>query len=346
MPALTSSRPTLIDVARVLNPNGSIAEVAAILQQYNEMLDDIPWYEGNSPTGNITTIQTSKAAPVLRLLNQGVVPTKSTTGQIIDACSIIENRSEVDMNVANINGNLKAFRATQDKPMITGFADALSTYLIYGDTSTDPAQFNGLATRYFSLGSTYTTSSQMIDAGGTGSDNTSIWLVCYGQDKVWGVYPKGTQAGLRFEDLGIQEVITNSTTGAKMRAYVSWMQWLCGIVVADYRSVIRICNVDMSNLRTAGDSSDTSANIMKYMSLALDLLPPGNDFMPVFYMNQEVRGLLRAKMQDKSNHWLTDAAMTSPTSITRRPSLAFQGVPCRLMNAITKTEAQITTATT
>lgn len=344
--ALTTGRPTLIDAARVTNPNGEIAKVAAILQQYNDMLDDIPWYEGNSPTGNITTIQTSKAVPVLRLLNQGVVPTKSTTGQIIDACSMMENRSEVDMNVANLNGNLKAFRSTQDKPMITGFSDALSTYMIYGDSSVDPAQFNGLSSRYFSLGSTYTTSVQMIDAGGTQSDNTSIWLVCYGPDKVFGLYPKGTQAGLRFEDLGIQEVITNSTTGAKMRAYVSWMQWLCGLVVADYRAVIRICNIDVSNLLTASNSSDTSANIMKFMSQALDLLPPGGDFTPVFYMNRQTRAMLRIKMQNASNILLQDVQLTSINSITRRPQLQFQGVSVRAMDAITNTEAQITTATT
>lgn len=343
--ALSTARPTLIDVARATDPSGKIAEIAEILQQYNEMVDDIPWYEGNTSTGNITTVRTGKAVPVLRLINQGVVPTKSTTGQIIDACSIIENRSEIDMTLANLNGNTKAYRATQDAGMIAGFSDALATYLITGDSSVDPGQFNGLATRYFTLGSTYTTSTQMIDGGGTGSDNTSIWLVCYGRDKVHGLYPKGTMAGLRFEDLGLQEVITNSTTGAKMRAYVSWMQWLCGLVVADYRAVVRICNIDYSNLLTASNSSDSSANIMKFMSQALDLLPPGGDFQPVFYMNRPVRAMLRIKMQDKSNLLLQDTQLTSVNSITRRPALTFQGVPCRAMDAIGVAEASINTAT-
>lgn len=346
MAALTSTRPTLIDVARATDPTGKIAKVAHILQQYNSMNDDIPWYEGNTVTGNITTVETSKAAPVLRLLNQGVVSAKSTTGQIVDACSIIENRQDIDVNVAALNGNAESYRALQDKMMIQGFADAFAKYLIYGDVSTDPAEFNGLAARYFSLGSTFTTSSQMIDAGGTGSDNTSIWLVCYGPDKVYGMYPKGSTAGLQVKDLGIQDVITNFTTGARMRAYSTWMQWMCGLVVADYRAVVRICNIDMSNLRTASNGSDTSANIMKFMSQALDLLPPGEDFTPVFYMNREVRGLLRIKMQDKSNLLLADTQLTAVNSITRRPALTFQGVPCRAMDAITKTEATIDSATT
>lgn len=344
--ALSTARPTLIDVARATDPSGRIAEVAEILQQYNDMLDDIPWYEGNLPTGNITTVRTSKAAPVLRLLNQGVVPTKSTTGQIVDACSIIENRSEVDMNVAMLNGNTKAFRSQLDNAMIQGFSDAMATYLITGDSSVDPAQFNGLASRYFSFGATWTTSSQMIDGGGSGTDNTSIWLVCYGNDKVFGLYPKATMAGLRVEDLGIQEVITNSTTGAKMRAYVTWAQWLAGLVVADYRAVVRICNIDVSNLLTASDSSDTSANIMKLMSLALDRLPPGGNFQPVFYMNRQARAMLRIKMQDKSNLLLQDTQLTAVNSITRRPVLTFQGIPVRVMDSIGNSESQITTNTT
>lgn len=343
MAVLGTSRPTILDVARATNPNGTIADVVAVMQQYNDVLDDIPWYEGNLATGNLTTIQTSKASPTKRLLNNGVAPTKSTTGQINDACAIYENRSHVDINVANLNGNLKAFRRTQDLPMIEGFSDAVASDLIYGDSATTPEAFNGFASRYFSLGTTYDTYSQIIDAGGTGSDNTSMWLVLWGPGKVFGVYPKGTQAGLKFEDLGIQEIITSTTTGATLRAYVSWMQWLCGLAVADRRCVVRIANIDVSALLTAGDTSDTSANLLKLMSRAIDLLPPGMSGTPVFYANQTVRSMLRVKMQDKSNLFLTESGLAyGVEGITRRPVLQFQGIPVRRIDGILSTESAIT----
>lgn len=346
MSALATTNPTLIDVSRILDPMGKISKVANILQQYNDVLDDIPWFEGNLPTGHQITVQRSKPTPYFRLLNQGIVPQKATTGQIAEACAIMENRNQIDINVARLNGNTEAFRDSQDKPMIEGFSDKLATTLIYGDSSVDEEQFNGLASRYFTLGTTYLTSAQVIDAGGTGSDNTSIWLVCWGQGKVYGIYPKGAQAGLQFEDLGIQEVTSDSTTGARMRAYESWMQWQVGLAVEDYRYVVRICNIDVSNLLTASDGSDTSANILKLMIRALGKIPPRGDARPVFYMNETVQSMLAVKLLDKNNVWLSMQEIKNTPVFRPNGILSFQGVPCRRIDGILSTEATITTATT
>lgn len=336
MGVLASSRSTLVDVARILDPKGQIDKVSNVLQEYNEILDDIPWQEGNLATGHMMTRQTSKPTPYFRLLNEGIVPQKATTGQVQEACAIMENRNQIDMNVANLNGNTKAFRMSQDKPMIEGFSDALADTLIYGDSSVDKEQFNGLATRYYELAQ-----DQVISGGGSGSDNTSIWLVCWGADKVYGIYPKGQKAGLDYKDLGIQEVTTDATTGARMRAYESWMQWQCGLAVQDYRYVIRICNIDVSDLLTAGDATDTSANIMKLMIQALGKLPPHAGLKPVFYMNETVQTMLSVKLLDKGNVFLkVDEVKNSPVF---RPNgvLSFQGVPCRRIDSILNTEATI-----
>lgn len=340
MVALSSNMPTLLDIARRLDPNGSIGTIAEILQNYNDILEDIPWVEGNLPTGHQFNIRTSKPTPTFRLLNQGVVPAKSTTGQIVEGCAILEARNQIDKNVAELNGNTAAFRMSEDQAFIEGLSDTLSDTIIYGDISADPEQFNGLATRYYSL-SGETTSSQVIDAGGTGSDNTSIWLVGWAMDKVFGIYPKGSKAGLQHEDLGLQDVITNTTTGATMRAYVSWYQWLCGIAIKDYRNVVRIANIDVSALATASDLSDSSANILKYMSKALDLLPPGGNYRPVFYMNNATRAMLRVKLLAKSNIYLSVNDVTGASGIARK-ELQFMGVPCRRIDSILSTESKLT----
>ncbi len=346
MATLGNFRPTILDVARSTDPTGKIAKVAEIIMQYHDILDDINWEEGNLATGNVTTVRTGYAAPSLRSLNAGVVPTKSTQSQIDDACSILENRNQIDVDIANLNGNFAAFRAQQDAGMIQGFGNALAEHLIYGNSMDDPKEFNGLATRYFTLGSTYVTSANVLDAGGTGSDNTSIYLVNWGPGKVSGIYPKGTRGGLQIEDLGIKDVILSTSTQEIMRAYTTWMQWKCGLAVYDYRNIVRICNIDVSNLNTATDSSDSSANLIKLMSIAIDLLPPDQNGRPVFYMNQRTRSMLRAKMNNISNLYLKDEQISSPNSITRRPGLTFQGVPCRRVDEITSAEATITTATT
>jgi len=346
MATLSAIRPTLVDVSRVLDPNGKIDTVANILQQYNEILDDIPMVEGNLPTGHMFSKQTSKPTPYFRLLNEGIVPQKATTGQVTESCAIMENRNQIDKDVAELNGNTVAFRASQDRPMIEGFSDLLAYTLFNGDVSANPEQFNGLTSRYFSLGSTYQTYGQLISAGGLGSDNTSIYLVGWSTDTVFGIYPKGSKAGLQYEDLGLQEVTSDSTTYARMRAYESWMQWKIGLCIRDYRYVIRICNIDVSNLLTATDGTDNSANVLKYMSQALDLLPPGGNIMPAFYMNNQTRSMLRVKLLGKTNLSLSLDDVTSP-SVVGRKQLSFYGVPCRRVDvlAITNAESTITTAT-
>ena len=338
---LASYMPTLVDITRVLDPDGNVGAVAEILQQYNDVLEDIPWAEGNLPTGHQLNIRTSKPTPTFRLLNQGVVPAKGTTGQIVEGCAIIEARNHIDKDVAELNGNTSAFRLSQDKAFIESLSDTLSTTLVYGDISTNPERFNGLASRYYSL-SGEATSAQVIDAGGTGSDNTTVWLVGWAMDKVFGIYPKGAKAGLSHEDLGIQDVITNTTTGATMRAYVSWYQWKCGIAIADYRYVVRIANIDVSDLDTASDSpTDSSANLIKFMSMALDFLPPGGGYRPVFYMSRKTRAMLRVKLLDKGNVHLTVENITGPSGLSR-PELHFMGVPCRRIDSIKSDEATLT----
>lgn len=344
MGVLASTLPTLLDVAKRMDPNGSIADVAEILQKYNDILDDIGWKEGNLPTGEQITVRTNKPTPTFRLLNAGVVPAKSTTGQIVETCAIMEGRNHIDVDVANLNGDAAAYRLSEDVAFMQAFSDTLATTLIYGDTSVDPEQFNGLASRYFSLTATHVTSGQIIDAGGTGADNTSVWLVCWSPQTVYGIFPKGSKAGFQQIDEGIQTLLVDTSTGAYMRAYVTFFQWKCGFAIRDYRAVVRIANIDISDLETASDSSsDTSANLLKHMSQALDKLPPNMAGRKVFYMNERVRSMLRVKMLDKSNLLLRIDELKAEGTIPRPDgTLTFLGVPCRRIDAILNTETQIT----
>jgi len=97
----------------------------------------------------------------------------------------------------------------------------------------------------------------------------------------------------------------------------SHYQQKIGLSVRDWRFVVRIANIDTTALATAGDTSDTSANIFKYMSLALDKFPPVGSVRPVFYMNQTMRSYLRVKLINKSNVWLDLTDMTGASGITR-----------------------------
>jgi hypothetical protein len=338
MAALGSDKLTLLDWARRIDPDGKIATVAETLNHYNEVLDDITFVEGNLPTGHKVTVRASLPTPTWRLLNQGVTRTKSTSNQITETCGMMEAYSEIDKDLAMLNGNTSEFRFTEDLAHIEAMNQTFVSTLIYGDTSVDPEKFVGLAPRYYSI-SSGTTYGNVINGGGSGADNTSVWLVGWSPSTISGIFPKGSQAGLIVKDLGEQTVYDADLK--PYQAYRTHFQWKCGIAVKDWRYVVRICNIDISDLETAGDTSDTSANLLKMMSQALDKLPPNGTVRPVFYCNNRVRAMIRVKLFSKSNTYITLENWQSPISGLSRPTLAFQGVPIRRIDEITVAEAAL-----
>lgn len=339
MAVLSSDRLTLLDFARREDPDGKIAKIAEVLTQYNEVLDDISWNEGNLATGHKTTVRASLPTPTWRVLNQGVAATKSTTNQITENCGMLEAYSIVDKDLAMLNGNTKEFRFSEDLAHLEGMNQAFSTALVYGDQSADPEKFNGLSPRYYST-SAGTVYGNVIDGGGTGSDNTSIWLVGWSPMTIHGIFPKGSKAGLQMDDLGEDSIVDAS--GNYFQAYRTHFQWKCGIAVKDWRYVVRICNIDISDLETAGDGSDTSANLLKMLSRALDKFPPNGSVRPVFYCNDRVRAMLRVKLFNKSNVYITLGETQSAIAGLNRPSLKFMDVPIRRVDSILNTEARLT----
>lgn len=339
MGVLAATNLTLLDWARRTDPDGKIATVAEVLNKYNEILDDMVWKMGNLSTGHKTTLRGSIPAGTWRLLNSGIQSQKSTTKQITETCGMLENYSEVDKDLALMSDNVDDFRFSEDLAIIEGLNQSLATAIFYGDTSVNPEQFVGLAPRYYGL-STAVTSANVINAlGTTSANNTSIWLIGWSDDTVHGIFPKGSKAGIQIQDLGEQTLFDSALN--KYQGYRSHYQIKAGICVRDWRYVVRIANIDITNLETATDGTDNSANIFKYMSMALDKLPPNGNVRPVFYMNQRARAMLRAKLVSKTNVWLTFEQVTGGSGITR-PTLSFMGYPVRRVDAILNTENPLT----
>lgn len=347
MGALTTAWPTLSDVARRLDPNGKISKMAEILNQYNEVNDDVPWIEGNLPTGHKTTLRASIPTPTWRLMNQGVVPVKSQSNQVTEGCGMMEAYSEIDKSMAMLNGNSNDWRASEDAAVLEGMNQQFASTLFYGDTSINPEKFVGLTARYYTYSSTATQQTgpqfNVINAYAAGqsvNNSASIWLVGWGPDTVHGIFPKGSKAGLSLQDLGEQTLLDNNTPQGRYQGYRTHFKWDCGISVRDWRYVVRCCNIDQTNILTASDASDTSANILKYMSMMIDRIPPSGRSQMVFYMNQQMRSMLRVKMMNKSNTWLSISDWTQGRQLPR-PSLMFQDIPVRRVDALLNTEPLI-----
>tara|TARA_R100000656_G_scaffold49580_1_gene39950 strand:+ start:37 stop:1041 length:1005 start_codon:yes stop_codon:yes gene_type:complete len=333
MATLAVTHPTLADVAKATDPDGKIATIVEILNETNEMLDDMVWVEGNLPTGHRTTVRAGLPAPTWRKLYGGVQPTKATNVQVTDTTGMLEAYAEIDKALADLNGNTAAFRMTEDKAHIEGMSQEFMSTLMYGNEGTAPEEFTGFGPR-FNDNSGPANADNIILGGGSGSDNSSIWLISWGANTVHGIYPKGSKAGLQFNDKG-QVTIEDSdgSNGGRYEAYRSHYRWDCGLSVRDWRYVVRICNVDNSALQA--DKGGSSADITDLMAQAIELLPNASSGRPAFYMNRVLRSTLRRQIANTTNVNLT------MDQVGGKHVLSFDGIPVRRCDSLTSTEATI-----
>lgn len=324
---------TLTDWAKRLDPDGKVPTVVELLAQTNEILTDMLWMEGNLPTGHRTTVRTGLPTVAWRLLNQGITPSKSTTAQIDEQAGMLEAWSEVDVDLANLNGNVNAFRLSEAMAFLEAMNQEMAQTLFYGNSGLAPEEFTGLSTRYSAI-SGATNGSNVITGSGAGSDNSSVWLVGWGERSIFGIFPKGSKAGIIHEDYGVQTVITaTGIGGGKMRAYQERWQWKAGIALKDWRYVVRIPNIDISNLV----AKSSAADLIELMIKATYRLPTLNGVRPVFYMNRTCLQMLDIQRRDDV---ITGAGLTfDNVDGKRQPS--FRGIPIRLCDALTEAEATV-----
>jgi hypothetical protein len=335
MATLSTNNPTLADVAKRLDPDGSIARVAEILHQFNEILDDIPWVEGNLPTGHRTTIRSGLPGVTWRKLYGGVQPTKSTTVQVNDTTGMLEAYAEIDKALADLNGNTAAYRLSEETPFMESLAQQVAQTIFYGNEGTQPEAFTGLAPRYNTLGTNSTpqnSSDNVISAGGSGSTNTSIWFVLWGEQTMHGIYPKGSKAGLAMNDKGQVTIENADGAGGRMEAYRTHYRWDCGISVRDWRYAVRICNVDVTALTK---DYSTGADLVDLIVQAFERVPSLKMGRPALYCNRTIKSYLRRQMVNHKN------VLVRPDEVTGKHVLYVDEVPVRRVDQLVNTEAAV-----
>ena len=336
--ANSNSNLTLADWAKRTDPDGRVALVAELLSQSNEILEDCVYKEGNLPTGDRVVIRTGLPTAYWRSLNQGIPNSKSSTAQVDEACGMLEARSEVDKDLAMLNGNTAQFRLSEDTAFLEAMNQTQAQTIFYGNPATDPKQFLGLATRYSSTSAGNGTN---IISGGasSGSLNTSVYLVVWGDNTVYCPFPKGSKAGLLHEDLGEQTVYDGAN---RMQAYATRYQWKSGLVVKDWRYVVRIPNLLVADIvaGTGTQAANTGTQLTKLMMRAMYKIPNLDSGRAAFYMNRTVHSGLAVQSLDRSQAALAVQPALSQFG-TARNYLSFQGIPIRRVDCLLNTEAVV-----
>lgn len=322
--------PTLLDLAKAQDPDGSEAQIVEILNETNEILEDAIYIPGNLLTGHRTTVRTGIPAPTWRKLYGAVSPTKGTTAQVTDNCGMLEAYARVDKKLVDLHGAQgKAFRFDEDRTHIEGMSQELAATLIYGNEGTEPEAFTGFAPRFANL--TDESKDNIVDHGGSGSDNTSIWLVGWGRQTCHGIVPQHSTAGIKSNDLGEQMI--QESGGAAWQALVTHYTLDAGLSVRDWRFIARVCNIDVSDLATATNCDELIASMIKAAERIPTFSGSGTRF--AWYCNRTVRQSLRIGILEKVANNL------SWETVAGKRVMVFDDIPVRRVDAILNTEARI-----
>lgn len=330
MPTLSTINPTLTDVTSRMTADGKIdPNIVEMLNETNEILDDMTMIEANGVSEHKTTVRSGLPEATWRLLNYGVQPSKSHTVSVKDSMGMLESYAEVDKALANLNGNSAAWRLSEDRAFIEGMNQTMAQTLFYGDSSLTPEKFMGLVPRYNSLSAE--NGINIIDAGGSGNDNASIWLVVWGPNTCHAIYPKGSIAGLETHDLG--EVTLTDAAGGRYQGYRTLYKWDLGLTLRDWRYVVRIANIDVSDLTK---NASVGADLIDLMTQAVELVPNIGMGRPAFYMPRKLRSFLRRQITNK----VAGSTLTMD-DVAGKKVVTFDGIPCRRTDALLLTEARV-----
>lgn len=254
---------TLHDWAARFGAQNQLAmqKIVELQSKTNRVLDVMPFKQCNEKTQETVVVRDDLPDVAWRLINKGTKPSKSKSKTHSFTCGGMEALAEIDEKLMQINGNSNNWRLSENIAHQEAMNQKMATTFFYGDEKVNPAGFTGLAAYYYSKANQDKIwADQIIDAGGTGNSLTSLWMVGYGQDTVYGIFPEGTSAGFKYRDNG--RVQMTDANGGKYWGYQSQYNWDMGVVVRDPRYVVRIANVDVTKL-TANDADAFIENLIK-----------------------------------------------------------------------------------
>jgi hypothetical protein len=334
---------TIIDVLTEMAPDGKALDIAEVLTQQNEVLADMHWEAGNMVTGHKDAARTVLPTPSFRALNAGVPVTKAGSTQIEETCALLEDFSQVDRELAIMAGDVNGYRLKQARPHIQGMSNKQATTLFYGNANANPLEYTGFATRYNTLSTTTNKSAaNVISAGGTGSNLRSIWLIGWGPDTIFGIYPKNTEGGLSHEDVtngnGDQingappaTVLTDANGNMYMGYRDHWL-WRCGLFVKDWRYAVRIANIDPTALTL---NHATGPNLQDLMIQAAEQIESTTGVRAVFYVPRVLRAFFRRQLVNDKTPYM------SWQEIGGQRIMSFNEIPIRRTDALNVAETQV-----
>lgn len=341
MATLGSSFLGLADVAKRTDQNRNLAPVIEALNIINPLMEDAVMVECNKGQSHLSTIRTGLPSVAWGKLYQGIPQSKSLTQQVEDTTGFVEGLSTVDKRLLDISKNPAGVRMSEAEPFLEAMSQDVTTNFFYSDTATTPERFKGLSARYGTLGGSGA-GNQIVNAAGSGSDNTSVWFVTWGENQTSLLYPEGMVGGIKREDKGEQRALDGSNNPYYVKEELFTQH--VGVRVGDWRFNSRIANIDVSDL-IAG-----TVDLYKFMRSAYYKLQVRRNRKiqnggmvsagkTVIYANRTILEALEALSVNKGSS--DNFVRLTPDEIQGREVMTYKGIPIRETDSIINAETVV-----
>ena len=333
MPGLGTTQ-TLADLA--MNAGIKDDPIVEFLTKSTPLLQDMAFRQGNQLDGHKFRYRAGLPGVTWRAINEGVEPTRSSQKIVRETCAMLEAVSEVDKALIDLEDNSGVARLEEAASFVEAMGQEFATTLWYGDNVLNPRKFTGLSRRYSDL--TGPAKDYIIDGGGTGNDNASIWLIVHGTDSFFGIVPKNGKIGLQHFASGVidlDDVDANGVHHGTYQGYRDRFQWQVGICLKDYRQVVRACNIDVTKLSTFNTPSDQSAYLLRIINSMTNRVQNLNTGRPVFYMNRTVKEFWERQLL--SDNYIEK----SIDEATGKLTTSYKGIPFHVDDMLLNTEERV-----
>lgn len=333
----------LIDAMKRGAINGDNVDVVEALHTLNPVMKDANVLTANKGTTHLSAIRTGLPSVSWGALYEGIDQSKSTTAEVEDTTGFVEGLSTIDERLLNLADNPAALRMSEANPFLEAMTQEFEDSFFYSDSGLSPRKFHGLSPRYAALSGAPATS-QVVDGGGEGSDNTSIWFVTWADHATSLIVPKNMTAGIEREDMGRQRVL--DADGKPYYAKEELFRQHTGVVVKDWRFNARVANIDVSDVIAGTVPINPLMRAAYYKlhgqrnySMNLDnggMISPGRT---VIYMNST---MLEALDAEGTNEGASDNFVRlRPKEIQGEEIMTWRGLPIRETDNLLNTEAAV-----
>ena len=309
--------------------------IVEMLDRSTPLIEDMAFRNGNQVDGHMFKVRAGLPGVTFRAINEGVVPTRSSSKVVRETCAMLEAVSEIDKKLVDLEDTGAAqalFRLQEASAFVEAMGQRFASEVWYGDTGFEPKGIMGLSKRYGSL--TGPANEYIIDCGGTGNDNASIWLIVHSTESFFGVVPKNGKIGLQHKASGVIDLIDADNNGT-YEGYRDRFQWDVGVCLKDYRQIVRACNIDVSDLNTFNTATNLAANLLEIVNEMTNRVWNLNAGRPVIYMNRTVKE--HWEKQLLTSHYIEKNMDQATGKITT----SYKGIPIHVDDMLLDTEGRV-----